>query len=257
MLFDLKKANVLITGGSDGIGLGLATRFLAAGSSVLVTGRTKAKLDKASQDHPGLITFQNDISKPDQREKLAKYVLNHFSNINIIINNAGIQRPVPLAQDNSPWSESQNEIDTLVSAPVHLNHLLIPLLLKKNQPSLIVNVSSGLVFIPPVFAPLYGACKAAIHSYTISLRESLKNTTVKVVELIPPAVQTNIGGPHPSGAPLNDFCDSVFPRILAPGAVEVGYDFTESLTKEYTKAQLDSLFQNLSSQSQVPLYKNS
>jgi short-subunit dehydrogenase involved in D-alanine esterification of teichoic acids len=124
---------------------------------------------------------------------------------NVVINNAGIQRRVSLASDTAPWSERQAEIDILLAAPVHLNHLLIPLMLRSKQPALIVNVTSGGAFVPQVFAPVYSACKAALHSYTVTPRHALQGTWLRVVELVPPAVQTGLGDPgatHPKWSDL-------------------------------------------------------
>ena len=131
----------------------------------------------------------------------------------LLINNAGIQRRVSLASDTASWSEHQAEIDTLLSGPVHLNYLLVPLMLRHRQASLIVNVTSGGAFIPQVFAPIYSACKAAVHSYTVTLRHALRETGVRVVELIPPAVRTALAGPASThGAPLDEFCELQFSR---------------------------------------------
>jgi uncharacterized oxidoreductase len=225
---DLKHAKVLITGGSEGIGCGLAKRYLAAGSTVLVTGRSAQKLEKAAHDLPGLLTFVNDISKPEAREVLAEHVSSNLPQLNVLINNAGIQRRVSLASDVVPWSERQAEIDTLLAGPVHLNHLLVPLMLKHNQPGLIV-VTSGGAFVPQVFAPVYSACKAALHSYTVTLRHALQATPLRVIELIPPAVQTALAGPGGThGAPLDQFCDAVFQSLQRDDSQEIGFGPTET-----------------------------
>jgi uncharacterized oxidoreductase len=121
------------------------------------------------------------------------------------------------------------EIDTLLSAPVHLNHLLIPLMMRHNWPSLIVNVTSGGVFIPQVFAPVYSACKAALHGYTVTLRHALQQTQVRVVELVPPAVQTALAGPGAAhGVPLDEFCDEVFPPLVRGNRDMVGFGPTNT-----------------------------
>jgi uncharacterized oxidoreductase len=134
----------------------------------------------------------------------------------VVINNAGIQRRIALAADSAPWSERQKEIDTLLSGPIHLNSLLVPIMLKHARPGVIVNVTSGGAFIPQVFAPVYSACKAALHSYTVTLRHALQGTPLRVVELIPPAIQTGLAGPGAThGAPLNEFCDAVFSELFA------------------------------------------
>jgi uncharacterized oxidoreductase len=221
----IDKANVLITaGGSEGIGRGLAARYLAAGSNVLVTGRTPGKLEKAASELPGLMTFVNDIGKPEEREALAEYLRSNMPGLNVLINNAGIQRRVSLASDTASWPERQAEIDTLLAGPVHLNHLLVPLMNRHGEASVIVNVTSGGAFVPQVFAPVYSACKAAIHSYTVTLRHALRNTAVRVVELIPPAVRTALAGPTAThGAPLDEFCDSVFEALQRRDSDMIGF----------------------------------
>ena len=227
---DLTNAQVLITGGSEGIGLGLAARFLAAGSKVLITGRSAEKLEKAAHTYPGLQTFVNDIGQPAQRETLARHIQAVMPRLNILINNAGIQRRIALAADHAPWEERQAEIDILLSAPVHLNHLLIPFILAHSQPALLVNVTSGGAYIPQAFAPVYSACKAALHHYTLTLRHALAGSSCRVAELIPPAVQTALAGPGAShGAALDNFCDAVFPKLLDDSITEVGYGPTENL----------------------------
>jgi len=242
---DLKQANVLITGGSEGIGLGLASRFLAAGSNVIITGRNAEKLEKAAQKLSGLRTYTNDISNAEQREVLAKYIRGNMPELNILINNAGIQRRVSLASDKASWQERQVEIDTLLSGPVHLNDLLIPLILSNNKQGIIINVTSGGAYIPQVFAPVYSACKAALHSYTMTLRHALANTNCRVVELIPPAVQTSLAGQGSThGAPLDEFCDEVFPMLTKNGITEVGFGATKALIPELSGQKVEDIFKN-------------
>jgi len=227
MAFDPNGASVLITGGSSGIGLGLATRFMAAGAKVMITGRDAARLELVQRDHPGMLARRSDLGDEQARVDLAAHVAEVLPDLDIVINNGGIQRRVGLAADVAPWSERQEEIDILLAAPVHLNHLLIPALLKSGRPSMIANVSSGGAFIPQVFAPVYSACKAAIHSYTMTLREALKDTSCRVVEIIPPAVRTNLGGAAPHGAPLDAFCDAIFEGFTA-GEDQIGFGPTRS-----------------------------
>jgi uncharacterized oxidoreductase len=225
---DLENTNVLITGGSEGIGRGLAERFLKARSTVLVTGRNPEKLNRAASELPGLQTFVNDISKTEGRIELAEHIASALPKLNVLINNAGIQRRIALAADTAPWHERQIEIDTLLSAPVHLNSLLIPLMLERDLPCRIVNVTSGGGFIPQVFAPIYSACKAALHSYTVTLRHALAGTSIGVVELIPPAVQTGLAGPGAThGAPLDAFCDQVFSAFQSESEV-IGFGSTDT-----------------------------
>lgn len=254
-MIDLSKSEVLITGGSDGIGKSLAKRFAAAGSRVLITGRHEDKLEAAAREIPGLEILVNDIGDAAERERLAKYVMQHMPGLNLLVNNAGIQRRVALAGDQAPWHERQAEIDILLSAPIHLNHLLVPLMLRHGRPSTIVNVSSGGAFIPQVFAPVYSACKAALHSYTITLRHSLQNTACSVVELIPPAVQTSlpgIGKGH--GADLETFAGAVFSILAEHKANEIGYGPTANLQVEISGQPLGELFSKSSARFPVETY---
>lgn len=252
---NLQQIQVLITGGSDGIGFGLAGRFMHAGATVLVTGRNREKLDKAAAALPGLLTLQNDISDPMEREKLAAFASQELPGLNMLINNAGIQRRVALAADNAPWPERQQEIDTLLSGPVHLTHLLLRLLLAPGKESVIVNVTSGGAYIPQVFAPVYSACKAAMHSFTVVLRYSLAHTGCRVVELVPPAVQTTLGDATPHGAPLNDFCDTVFARLTTTEAESIGYGPTAHLDTVIAGQPIESLFRQSADRNPIPMYE--
>jgi uncharacterized oxidoreductase len=225
-VISLNSANVLITGGSEGIGRGLAARFAGAGARVLVTGRSKKKLERVAAELR-IETLVSDIGSPSEREQLAGRVRDLMPGINILINNAGIQRRVSLAADASAWAERQAEIDTLLCGPVHLNHLLIPVILAHERPGIIANVTSGGAYIPQPFAPLYSACKAALHSYTMNLRFALAGTSCKVIEIIPPAIRTGLAGPGAThGAPLEEFCDSVFAAIARGEGPDIGYGTT-------------------------------
>jgi uncharacterized oxidoreductase len=255
---DLRSARVLITGGSEGIGLGLATRYLGAGSTVLVTGRSREKLDRAAHAHPGLQTIVNNIGIPGEREALAVVVRREHSALNIIINNAGIQRRIALAEDQGPWSERQKEIDILLAGPVHLNHLLIPLLLTHDRPALIVNITSGGAYVPQPFAPIYSACKAGLHSYTVNLRFALAGTHCRVVEVIPPAVRTELAGPDAvHGALLDDFCDAIFNALPSNEVEEIGYGVTATETFNAPKMLYREMFQQLSTRFPIDTYAQS
>jgi uncharacterized oxidoreductase len=252
---DLTTAQVLITGGSEGIGLGLAQRFLKAGARVIVTGRNSQKLEKAAENNTGLEIFVNDIGKTEQREVLAAHIKQTMPGINMLINNAGIQRRIALAADHAPWPVRQSEIDILFAAPVHLNSLLVPMLLH-NGASTVVNVTSGGGYIPQAFAPVYSACKAALHSYTVNLRYSLKETACRVVELVPPAVQTALAGAGANhGAPLNDFCDVVFTRLTQTGDITIGFGPTENLQVQLSGKTESEWFAASATRFPVELYK--
>lgn len=222
-------SSVLITGGSNGIGLALAQRYSERGDRVMVTGRSPAPLRTAAERLPGLETVVSDIAVPAARERLAAYVRAEMPEIDVLVNNAGIQRRVSLASDDAPWQQRQVEIDTLLAGPIHLSSLLAPVLVQRDQPSVIVNVTSGGALIPQPFAPIYSACKAAMHSFTINLRFALRDTQVRVVEVIPPAVATGLAGSGAAhGAPVEDFADAVFDALAKGGADEIGYGVTDS-----------------------------
>ncbi len=251
----LNSANVLITGGSDGIGRGLAARFVEAGARVLVTGRSKGRLDHMASELSGVEGFINDISSAAERERLARHVRDVMPGINILINNAGIQRRVSLAADTSSWGERQVEIDTLLSGPVHLNHLLVPAILAHGGPGIIANVTSGGAYIPQPFAPLYSACKAALHSHTMNLRFALAGTACKVIEIIPPAIRTALAGPGAThGAPLDDFCDSVVAALSDGEAIEIGYGATATPAVQEQLSLDHKLFESFSGRFPVKTY---
>ena len=252
---DFKNSKVLITGGGTGIGRGLAARFLKEGSEVLVTGRDSQKLELAARELPGLQVLVNDIGKAADRATLAARLLEKMPGLNIVINNAGIQRRVSLAADTAAWPERQAEIDILLAGPVHLNHLLVPALLAQGCPAMIANVTSGGAYVPQPFAPIYSACKAALHSYTVNLRHALAGTNCRVVEIIPPAIRTALAGPGAThGVPLEEFCDVIFARLAAGVADEIGYGITESEAFKVPMRLHKAMFEQFAGRFPVELY---
>ena len=182
---------ILITGGATGIGFELAKQFIARNNTVIICGRRQAKLDEAKKTLPGLITFQCDVSDIDQRRELFRFCTGEHPQVNILINNAGIQRVINYQLGESDYLNGDNEIAINLEAPVHLTALFVPHLLKQKE-SAIINVSSGLGLVPLVAAPVYSATKAALHSFSISLRRQLENTPIKVFEILPPIVETEL-----------------------------------------------------------------
>ena len=220
------QRTILVTGGGSGIGLGLATRLHAAGHTVVVCGRRAEKLAEAAA--LGLHTHVADVATAAGREALITWMVATWPTFDTLINNAGIQLRGPLAPAQRPWAEQALEIETNLAAPIHLAQLALPHLLTRPVASL-VNVTSGLAFTPLAFVPVYCATKAALHSFTMSLRHQLRETPVAVVELAPPAVNTDLGGAglHNFGVALDEFADAVVPRLLA-GELEFGYGFSET-----------------------------
>ena len=235
----LSGNTVLVTGGSSGIGLALAERFLAAGSEVVVCGRRAAALADVKKKHPAVHTTVADTGSVADREALFRETTARFPKLNVVINNAGIQRKVALT-DVEPWAATAQEIAVNLEGPVHLSMLFIPHLLGQERP-LIANVSSGLAFVPFAAMPIYCATKAALHSFTQSLRHQLSKTAIDVVEIIPPAVRTNLGGSHDFGTPLDEYADSVMAQ-LAAGLPETTYEFSKK-GSQASRAELDSMFE--------------
>jgi uncharacterized oxidoreductase len=184
----LKNRTVLITGGTSGIGLELARQLLQRGNTVIVTGRDPEKLDSAKRALPGLHVFQSDVSNPSAIRVLHDSVMQQFPSLDVLINNAGVMRNLNLNQDRD-LNDVTREIEINFCGPVRMVQQFLPHL-KTRKNALIVNVSSGLAFIPLPLSPVYCATKAAIHSFTQSLRVQLAETTVTVIELAPPGVET-------------------------------------------------------------------
>ena len=243
---DLSGNTVLVTGGASGIGLAIAERFLNAGSHVIVCGRRADKLQAATLAHPGLHAHVADVGSPPGREALVAWAASEFPRTNVLVNNAGIQRRLCLA-DNEPWDQTREEIATNLEAPIHLARLFIPHLLKQERAA-VINVTSGLSFSPMAAVPVYCATKAALHSFTLSLRQQLKDTPIQVIEIIPPAVDTDLGGPglHTFGVNVNAFADDVMAKIQA-GAVEAAYGFAEEASRA-SREQLDAIFQRMNAE---------
>ena len=186
----LENRTVLITGGTSGIGLELAKQLLGRGNTVVVTGRDRGKLEAAERQLPGLHTFESDVSEPEAIAALYDRVTAEFPALDTLINNAGIMRNLNLNQKRD-LDDVAREIDTNLGGPVRMIQRFLPHL-KTREGALIVNVSSGLAFVPFPASPVYSATKAAVHSFTQSLRVQLGGTGVTIVELAPPPVETKL-----------------------------------------------------------------
>jgi uncharacterized oxidoreductase len=187
----LSGNTVLITGGTSGIGLELTRQLLAKGNWVIVTGRDQAKLKKAKDAFPQIETIQSDVAKPEEIVALEQKVTKSFPELNVLINNAGIMRTINLQSHKDGLAELTREIETNLIGPVRMTQQFLRHL-KTRPSSAIVNVSSGLAFVPLPTSPVYCATKAAIHSFTLSLRVQLQRTNVRVFELAPPATATEL-----------------------------------------------------------------
>ena len=182
---------ILITGGSNGIGLELASQFLKLGNTVIITGRNLSRLNEVKKKYPDLTVFQSDAGKPSDIKSLYENVSKQFPGLNVLINNAGIMRKLNLHDTTMDLENINQEIDINLSGPIRMVNQFLPLL-KKQQQAAIMNVSSGLAFVPFPISPVYSATKAGLHFYTQTLRIQLKNTNVKVFELLPPLTNTDL-----------------------------------------------------------------
>jgi len=171
----LTSNTILITGGASGIGYELTKQLAALGNTILITGRDQAKMDRAKAAFPKIHTFRSDVSDPKAIATLYEEVIKQFPELNILINNAGIMREINVHDKAGSLEDITREIEINLSGPIR-----------------IMNVSSGLAFVPLPISPVYCATKAGLHSFTESLRVQLKNTKVRVFELAPPATQTEL-----------------------------------------------------------------
>ncbi|ACU59623.1 SDR family oxidoreductase [Chitinophaga pinensis] len=218
---------ILITGGASGIGLGLTERFLQEGNTVIVVSRRESVLKGVSDKFPAVITKVGDLSTEAGRIALFKWVEEQHSDLNVLVNNAGVQQWTNIT-DADFYQRIKEEIATNVEAPVHLTALFSGL------PSLnaIMNVTSGLAFAPFTKVPVYSATKAFFHSFTLSSRYLLKNKGIEVIEIIPPALNTDLGGKglHDAAPPVSDFIAAIFAQ-LAEGKKELTFGFSEAMAK--------------------------
>jgi uncharacterized oxidoreductase len=189
----LSNNTILITGGASGIGFELVKQLSALNNTILITGRDPLKLEKAKKQFPLIHTYQSDVSDPQAILSLFNKVTKDFPDLNILINNAGVMKTINLHDKDDDLVELTKEIDINLHGPIRMTKKFLSHL-KTKPTAAIVNVSSGLAFTPLPMSPVYCATKAAVHSFTLSLRVQLKNSKVKVFELAPPATQTELLG---------------------------------------------------------------
>jgi uncharacterized oxidoreductase len=240
---ELTGNTVLITGGTSGIGLEIARIFLEAGSKVIVCGRRVNLLTSLKSEFNGLETFAADLAQDSERVRLAEWVTQNYPELNVLVNNAGIQERVDVRADDF-WERASQEIDINLKAPIHLTSLLLPIL-EKNKRSAIINVTSGLAFAPIARIPVYCATKAGLHSFTQTLRHIGKPMGIEVIEIIPPSVNTDLGGVglHTQGAPLDVFGAAVQAQ-LREGQPEITYG-TSEYSLNATPEELKELFRRM------------
>jgi uncharacterized oxidoreductase len=239
----ISNNKILITGGASGIGLGLTERFIKENNTIIVCGRRESLLKELSVKYPSVITRRCDLSNAVERVDLFRWISENHADLNVLINNAGIQQWMSVT-DSDFFKRAKEEIAINIEAPVHLISLFINL----KSLSTIINITSGLSFVPMARMPVYSASKAFFHSFTLSLRHLLKSKNIEVIEVIPPALNTDLGGKglHTNAPPVGEFIEAVFTQ-LKQGKSELAYGFSESMTKSGPE-DLQKAFNRMNSQ---------
>ena len=237
---------ILITGGTSGIGLAFAEEFLRLGNKVIICGRREDRLAALAEKHPGLVVKKCDVADTAQREELVKWVISHHPETNILMNNAGVQLAINLTSPVD-LDRVRTEVETNFIAPVHLASLFAGHLSSLPNAA-IINISSGLAFVPIAFMPVYCATKAAIHSLTLSLRHQLRHTSVKVIEIAPPSTDTELGHDRRAdktqshgGIPISEFLTEAMAGLVN-GDTEIAVGQSKGL-----RAKRDELFAQINS----------
>lgn len=242
---------ILITGGATGIGYAFAEAFLKIGNKVIICGRREDKLKEAQKSHPELVIRVCDVSDEEERQSLFEWTTNNFPDLNIIINNAGIQRTIDLTKGVAELKNGSDELKINLEAPIYLSAQFIPFFMDKKDTA-IINVSSGLAFTPMARMPIYCATKAALHTYSMTLRHQLKDLDIKVFEVIPPMIldtELNMEGRAKSGTNLVNFktpTSTEFVEAVMNGIqndeFEIGYGSSVDL-KKASREELDKRFE--------------
>jgi uncharacterized oxidoreductase len=244
---NLTGNTILITGGGSGIGRGLAEAFHVLGNQVIIAGRRKRALDETAAANPGMQSLQLDIEHRAGIHHFAAEAATRFPSINVLINNAGIMRVEKLLAQQEDLADAESIVTTNLLGPIRLTAAMLPQL-QKQPSSTIMNVSSGLAFLPLVYTPTYCATKAAIHSYTLSLRYQLRDTTTEVLELIPPYVATDLmsGASDPRAMPLDKFIAEVMEILKTqPMPPEICVENVKRLRFAAESGNFDAIFNGL------------
>ena len=237
---NLTNNKILITGGASGIGLGFTERFLKENNTVIICGRRKDSLQEIAEKYPSVMTRVCDISVEAERIALFEWIAEKHADLNVLVNNAGIQQWTNIT-DEDFYERAKKEITTNIETPVHLTALFIKLKALKT----IINITSGLSFVPLAKVPVYSATKAFFHSFTLSAQHLLKAKNIEVIEVIPPALNTDLGGKglHDAAPPVSEFIEAVFTQ-LKEGKTSITFGFSEAMSKA-TSAELKSTFDRM------------
>jgi uncharacterized oxidoreductase len=244
---NLNGNTILVTGGGSGIGRGLAESLHALGNQVIVAGRRQQALDETTAAHPGMKSLPLDIEDPAAIRAFAAKAVVEFPSLNVLVNNAGIMRAEKLLAQQTDLADAEAIVATNLLGPIRLTAALLPHLQKQPRAA-IMNVSSGLAFLPLALTPTYCATKAAIHSYTLSLRYQLRATGIEVLELVPPYVQTHLmsGAEDPRAMPLARFIGEVMEILKQqPTPAEICVENVKGLRFAAESGSFDQIFNGL------------
>lgn len=236
----LSNNKILVTGGGSGIGLGLTERFLNESNAVIVCGRRESVLKELTDQFPSVITKVCDLALEEERVALYEWIKTEHPDLNVLVNNAGIQQWMNIT-DNDFYKRAKQEIQINVEAPLQLTSLFLGL----SSLTTVMNVTSGLAFSPLARVPVYCATKAFFHSFTLSLRHQLRERNIEVIEIIPPALNTDLGGKglHDAHPPVSDFIEAIFQQ-LKEGKSELTFGFSDAMTKAGPQ-ELKAAFQRM------------
>ncbi len=238
---------ILVTGGGTGIGRGLAEALHALGNAVIIAGRRKGPLEETAAANPGMKFLTLDIEDRGAIRAFAGRIAAEFPALNVVINNAGIMRPENLQQQQDDLADAEAIVATNLLGPIRLTAALLPILSKQPQ-STIMTVTSGLAYTPLAFTPTYCATKAAIHSYTLSLRYQLRDTTTEVIEIVPPYVQTDLmdGADDPRAVPLKEYLAETMELLKTePTPAEICVQRVHPLRYAEREGRFDATFNGL------------
>lgn len=221
----LEKRKILITGGSAGIGQQLAADLIERGAQVLVCGRKSARLEQMASSHPKVQTFVCDVRNYDDVLRLRAFTLQSFGAPDVLLNNAAVFRRFEISAPDKPVDDWLDEVDINLMGTLRMTHAFLPAM-KTLPEAVIINVTSPSAYLPLAAAPIYSATKAALQSWTISLRHQLRDSSVSAIELNPPVVDTrmNKNNPDVEGLKLwsiKEFSEHVIDRLERSGAKDI------------------------------------
>ena len=244
---DTRNDTILITGGGTGIGKAMAEALHARGARVIIAGRRREPLEAVAAANPGMAFETLDVADPAAIEAFAARVVETHPDLNVLINNAGIMIAENLTAEPVDLAIAEQTIAINLLGPIRLTAALLPHL-KRKASATVVTVSSGLAFVPLAATPTYSATKAAIHSWSQSLRHQLAGTSVEVLEWAPPAVATDLMPGHaenPNSMPLADFTAESLALFEAGGADEILVERVKFLSGAEARGDYGAVFQAL------------